>query len=461
MNARRLPRKRVLLLVGVVLVGLSVPVVRMWMHARPVEPDPVLVGAGDIADCTSTGDEATAALVAGLPDATVITTGDNVYPSGTPQDFAECYEPTWGAHRDRTRPVPGNHEYRTPGAVGYFQYFGDAAGEPGKGYYSYDLGRWHLIALNSNCSEVGGCGPNSPQGKWLRADLAAHRQDCTLAYWHHPRFSSGKRGDVKAVRPLWQALYTSGADVVLNGHDHLYESFEPQDPDGIADELGVRQFTIGTGGAESDVFGTVRPNSRVRDADTPGVFMMTLHPTGYDWKFLPAKDDGFTDSGSAECVVPGPHSGNLVRNPGFETDADGDSRPDDWTTDARFTRGADAARGGQHGGQHTSPAPSPETYAVGQDLEGLRPGGSYAFSAWMNIPAATDAVEFEWDIVWRSAEGNVISRTSLGTSSGTGQWQPVRAITTAPAGTETADLRMVVTGLSGTVHVDDVSLVRR
>ena len=456
MSARRRPRTRVLL-VAVVLMALSVPVVRMWALAPSADRDPVLVGAGDIADCTSTGDEATAALVAALPDATVITTGDNAYPSGTHRDFAECYEPTWGAHRDRTRPAPGNHEYRTPDAAGYFGYFGDAAGKSGQGYYSYDLGTWHLIALNSNCGAVGGCGPTSPQGQWLREDLAAHHRDCTLAYWHHPRFSSGGHGDVKGVRPFWQALYKAGADVVLNGHDHVYESFEPQDPDGIADERGLRQFTIGTGGAEGDVFGTVRPNSRERDTGTPGVLTLTLRRGGYDWEFVPAERGGSTDGGSAECVTEAPLSGNLVRNAGFEADADGDARPDDWATEARFTRDPAAARAGKHGGRLTS---SPPARHVSQDLEGLRAGAVYDFTAWVHVPADAAAGP-EWDIVWRDAEGDVITETSVGTSTGTGTWQQVGGTATAPAGTAAAELRMTVPAPTGTVDVDDVSLVRR
>jgi Calcineurin-like phosphoesterase len=460
-KARRLTRVQVLLLVGILLAGLSVVAVRTWTRPGAAGPDPVLVGAGDIADCASPGDEATAALVAELPDATVVTTGDNVYPSGTEQDFAECYEPTWGAHKERTRPTPGNHEYRTADAAGYFAYFGAAAGKAGEGYYSYDLGGWHLIALNSNCSAVGGCGPSSPQGQWLREDLAAHPGDCTLAYWHHPRFSSGSHGNVKAVRPLWQALYAAGADVVLSGHDHVYESFEPQDPDGIADDSGIRQFTIGTGGAERDVFEVVQANSRVRTTGTPGVFTMTLRDTGYDWEFLPAEGaGGFTDSGSAECVDPPRRPGNLVRNPGFEADADGDARPDDWTTDSRFTRDAAAVRGGEHGGRHRAPATSPGTYAVAQDLEGLRPGATYDFAAWIDVPTSTQ-VGFEWDVVWRTADGAVISQTSIWSSPGTGSWREARGAVVVPAGTATAELRMVLTGLSGTVHVDDVSLVRR
>jgi acid phosphatase type 7 len=265
--------------------------------------DPVLVGAGDISRCSSSDDEATAALVARLPEATVFTTGDNVYPDGTAANYAECYEPTWGAFKDRTRPAAGNHDYHTPGAAAYFDYFGAAAGAPGKGWYSYDLGSWHVVVLNSNCDEVGGCGPGSPQERWLRADLAAHPGDCTLAYWHHPRFSSARHGNQPAVEPFWRALYEAGADVVLNGHDHSYEVFAPQDPAGAADPRGIREFVVGTGGARPYRFETVQANSVSRSSGTAGVLRLTLRPGSYDWQFLPVAGGTHTDAGSADCVT--------------------------------------------------------------------------------------------------------------------------------------------------------------
>ena len=205
--------------------------------------------------------------------------------------------------KDRTRPSPGNHEYETPGASGYFTYFGAAAGEPAKGYYSYDLGSWHVISLNSNCSSVaGGCAAGSPQEQWLKADLAAHSNECTLAYWHHPRFSSGIHGDEAFVGPFWDALYQAGADVVLNGHDHDYERFAPQNPSGQADPAqGISEFVVGTGGAELRNFRTIKPNSEVRVAQQNGVLKMTLHPDGYDWQFLTAPVGTIADTGSASC----------------------------------------------------------------------------------------------------------------------------------------------------------------
>ena len=211
-------------------------------------PPAVLVGAGDIASCGSSGDEATAALLAGI-DGTVFTLGDNVYDSGTAAEFATCYDPSWGRYRARTSPAPGNHDYVTANAAGYFGYFGAAAGDPSTGYYAYDLGGWRVVAINSNCAAVGGCQAGSAQERWLRADLAAHPAACTLAYWHHPRFNSGEHGNSAEMQPIWQALYDAGAEVVLSGHDHHYERFAPQAPDGSSDpQRGIREFVVGTGG---------------------------------------------------------------------------------------------------------------------------------------------------------------------------------------------------------------------
>jgi hypothetical protein len=233
---------------------------------------------------------------------TVFTLGDNVYPSGTAQQFERCYDPSWGRHRARTRPSPGNHDYATRGASGYFNYFGAAAGERGKGYYSYDLGAWHIIVLNSNCWGVGGCGRTSPQYKWLVADLQAHPALCTLAYWHHPRFSSGPHGNSTTVRPFWQALYDAGADVVLAGHDHTYERFAPQTPTGRADpERGIRQFIVGTGGYVHYAIRRAAANSEMRNNTMHGVLKLTLHADRYDWEFVPVAGQTFTDEGMGVC----------------------------------------------------------------------------------------------------------------------------------------------------------------
>jgi len=270
--------------------------------APPASTDPVLVGAGDIADCRSDGDEKTAALLDQIPG-TVFTLGDNVYEAGKPEEFRQCYEPSWGRHRQRTRPAAGNHDYRTSGAAGYFGYFGSSAGDPTKGYYSYDLGKWHVVVLNSNCGDVpGGCGAGSPQERWLREDLDAHPVRCTVAMWHHPRFSSAKHGDTVVMADLWRTLYEKGVDVTLAGHDHDYERFAPMDADGRANpSRGIRSFVVGTGGKSFYTFEKIHATSEVRNGDTFGVLKLTLHPDSYDWEFVPAEGGKFRDSGSGSC----------------------------------------------------------------------------------------------------------------------------------------------------------------
>ncbi|HLL50160.1 MAG TPA: metallophosphoesterase, partial [Thermomicrobiales bacterium] len=245
---------------------------------------PVLIAAGDIAHCGSRGDEATAALVRNIAG-TVATLGDHAYETGSMQDFSQCYDPTWGSEKERTRPAAGNHEYATRDAKAYFDYFGQAAGNRGEGYYSYDLGAWHIVVLNSNCDQIGGCESDSPQGRWLREDLADHPATCTLAYWHHPLFSSGKaHGGDDAMRPFWDVLYDAGADVVLSAHEHHYERFAPQDPAGHLDRKhGIRQFVVGTGGGSRYGFGRILETSEVRNAETFGVLELTLHRASYDW----------------------------------------------------------------------------------------------------------------------------------------------------------------------------------
>lgn len=263
----------------------------------PPPPDPVLVGAGDIADA-GTGDSETAALINNLPDAAVFTTGDNSQLNGTAEEFTNYYEPTWGAFKARTRPVPGNHDYKTAGATGYYDYFGELAGPPGLGYYSYDVGGWHIVALNSEIAMDKG----TPQQVWLRSDLAANKSACTLAYWHRPLFTSGTHKPAGNTRPLFRALYDYKAEVVLNGHNHQYERFAPMDPFGVLDEArGIREFVVGTGGSSHYPFGAVQPNSEVRDNVAFGVMKLTLHTNGYDWEFLPVAGQTFTDSGSGTC----------------------------------------------------------------------------------------------------------------------------------------------------------------
>jgi hemolysin type calcium-binding protein/calcineurin-like phosphoesterase family protein len=280
----------------------SCEVVRRPAASRTKAPDAFLVAAGDIADCDVDGDEITARLVDSLPG-TVATLGDTAYENGTHAEFANCYEPNWGRHRARTRPAVGNHEYGTPGAAGYFDYFGAAAGPAGKGWYSYDLGAWHVIALNSNCAAVGGCHPGSEQERWLRADLAAHPADCTLAYMHHPRFSSGNvHGGSPGIEPLWRALYDAGAELVLSGHEHDYERFAPQTPAGSLDpERGVREFVVGTGGRSLRSIGAPEPHSEVVDNSAFGVLHLRVRDGSYDWRFVAQPGKAFTDSGSTAC----------------------------------------------------------------------------------------------------------------------------------------------------------------
>jgi hypothetical protein len=261
----------------------------------------VLVGAGDIAECGDQDDEKTADLVAAIPGV-VFLAGDNAYRVGSARQYRDCYAPSWGAFLDRTRPVPGDNEYDTSGAAGYLGYFGALATPAGTTWYSWDAGEWHVVMLDSTCAAVGGCEAASPQGAWLAADLAASDARCTLAIWHHPRFSSGDHGNHDFVQPFWQLLHDAGADLVVNGHDHDYERFAPQDPSGKADpERGIRQFVVGTGGAQLRNFRTIRGNSEVRDARTHGVIRLVLSATGYQWLFVPVAGGSFTDEGSDDC----------------------------------------------------------------------------------------------------------------------------------------------------------------
>jgi hypothetical protein len=266
-----------------------------------------LVGAGDITGCQgSEGAEATAKLLDKIPG-TIIAVGDLTYGDGTARDFEQCYGKTWGRLKNRTRPVPGNHEYVTPGAAGYFQYWGPSAGSDGKGYYSFDVGHWHVVALNSNCErpELGGCDAGSPEEKWLQEDLEKHHSGCILAYWHHPLFSSGLNpwhAMRPEMRPIWVDLQNAHADVVVTGHEHSYERFAPQDADGKRDlKHGIREFVVGTGGRSHTPLGRALANSEVRNTDTYGVLTFTLYPRAYKWEFVPEAGKTFRDSGSGNC----------------------------------------------------------------------------------------------------------------------------------------------------------------
>ena len=268
----------------------------------------VVAAAGDIAcepgqpiTATACHHAAVSDLLVSMGVVGVLPLGDNQYEDGTLAKFQGSYHPTWGRLNDMVHPAVGNHEYLTPGAAGYYAYFGAAAGAPTQGYYSYDLDRWHVVVLNSNCSDAGGCHPGSPQYNWLSADLAAHPYACTLAYWHIPLFSSGGRAAIN-TRNLYQLLYDYNADLILTGHDHIYERFAPQTPTGARDDArGIRQFVVGTGGSNHTQLPSIAANSEVRDNTTFGVLSLTLRKSGYDWRFVPEPGGIFTDAGSGAC----------------------------------------------------------------------------------------------------------------------------------------------------------------
>ena len=262
-------------------------------------PDAVFTGAGDIARCPGDAAGATARLLDRV-GGTVFTLGDNVYPRSTTELLDQCFGPTWGRHRSRMLATPGNHDWEEAAGGPYFSYFGTAAGPGRAGYYSVTLGTWHVIFLNSNIASA----PGSAQYEWLKADLAASRADCTLAMWHHPLFSSGLNGNSGQMRDIWRLLNQAGADVVLNGHDHDYERFAPQDADARPSARGIREFVVGTGGAPLYDRTSQQPNSELWENRTWGVLTLTLKNGSYDWRFLPIDGQGFSDAGSAACVTP-------------------------------------------------------------------------------------------------------------------------------------------------------------
>jgi hypothetical protein len=315
-----------------------------WPFVQPTPPGPpVLVGAGDIARCDSQADEATADLVEGIAG-TVFTAGDNAYQYGLLTEYLACYgppppaRPSWGRPGiyERTLPAAGNHEYYSGGS-GYFTYFGPQKTNAPLGYYSYNLGSWHVVVLNStpqvylcrppetteqwppegtpttpmelpepppmNAKQGRACAGDLAQQAWLLADLAAHRRyRCTVVYFHHPRFSSARHGSHYQMIRIWDIMYAMGVDVVVSAHDHVYERFAPQDPNGRhRPRRGIRQFTVGTGGGPLYEFKTILPNSEVRDNTTHGVIKLTLGAGSYDWAFVPVANGTFTDSGTGTC----------------------------------------------------------------------------------------------------------------------------------------------------------------
>jgi acid phosphatase type 7 len=289
--------------------------VRVQVQGPPRGADSVLIAAaGDLVcgedtppviPCWHTR---TAALVRQLQPAALLLLGDLQYETGSITDFQAYFDPAFGEFKAITYPVPGNHEYFTPGAAGYFDYFNGVgadsgrAGSRGRGYYSFNLGAWHIVALNSNCPGIGGCGPRSPQAAWLRADLAANRARCTLAFTHSARFSSGDHGNDELMRDLWQIMHEAGVDVVLSAHDHIYERFRRQDAAGRADEKrGIRAFVVGTGGKGLARFQRARPNSEILENSSIGVLTLTLRPESYSWRFMPVADLPLDDSGDGEC----------------------------------------------------------------------------------------------------------------------------------------------------------------
>ena len=298
------------------LAGCGVAQARVPAASSQGSSDSVLIAAaGDLVcgfdtppniPCMAAG---TAAVIKQLKPAALLLLGDIQYESGSSLDFQSYFEPAFGEFKSITYPVPGNHEYFTPRAAGYFDYFNGAGVDSGRvgsrsrGYYSFNLGAWHIVALNSNCPEIGGCGARSPQAAWLKTDLAANRAKCTLAFTHSARFSSGEHGNDEFLRDLWQILHEAGADVVLSGHDHTYERFKPQDAVGRADEKrGIRAFVVGTGGKGLGRFLRGRPNSEIRDNSSIGVLTMTLRAESYSWQFVPVRDDmPLDDSGDGTC----------------------------------------------------------------------------------------------------------------------------------------------------------------
>ena len=269
--------------------------------AGDIACDPDRAGFNDGAGTTTTCKQrATSRLLVNGDFAAVLALGDTQYEDGVLNDYAESYDPSWGRVLSITHPVVGNHEYHTD-ADGYFAYFGERAGTQEAPWYSFDLGAWHLIALDSNCDEIGGCGPGSPQMTWLANDLAASDATCTLAFTHHPRFSSGLHGNEPMLRDMWATMDLAGVDVFLSGHDHGYERFARQDSTGTGDSDGIRQFVVGTGGKGLRPFEEVKANSQVRNRSTFGVLRLVLLPDEYRWRFLRAAGGDLADAGATRC----------------------------------------------------------------------------------------------------------------------------------------------------------------
>jgi acid phosphatase type 7 len=261
-----------------------------------------LLAVGDIFTCGSPVADITAQMVRDLltPDTRVALLGDIAYERGTDAEFA-CFDAAWGDLKPRLAPVAGNHEYYTPNAAGYYRYFGALAGNPKRGYYSYTMAGWQILVLNSNCQAIGGCDAKSPQMAWLRQQLAKNSQ-CTLAYWHHPRFSSGVHGNSVFMQPMWAALANAKVEVVLSAHDHTYERFARLDAAGKPSPNGILSFVVGTGGRSLYAFKNPHPHSAIKQNSSLGVLDLRLSGGGYTWRFVAQPGSSFTDSGSGVCV---------------------------------------------------------------------------------------------------------------------------------------------------------------
>ena len=419
-RSRRPPTRHPAISFGLALLLAATLILSLLLGRSSAQTlDPVIAAAGDIAcdpnsdffnggegDPTHCRELYTSDLLLGGV-AAVLPLGDDQYENGALSKFQESYDRSWGRVKSITRPAIGNHEYGsgsgTPVGSDYFDYFngpGVATGPAGdrtKGYYSFDIGSWHLLALNSACSQVGGCGPGSPQEQWLREDLAAHSNACTLAYWHHPLFSSGGIGNNSSMEPIWQALYDAGADVVLSGHDHNYERFAPQDPSGVADpSYGLREFVVGTGGKSLLAWGTIKPNSLVRQNSTYGVLKLTLRADGYEWGFTPELGKSFTDSGSASCHG-APPGGPPIASTGDATAVNdtsatlnGTVNPKRQQTTYRFEYGPTTTYGSSTGDQ-TLAATDSTSHQVSANLTGLTKGTTYHFRIVATNPSGTTA----------------------------------------------------------------------
>lgn len=304
--------------------------------------------AGDISSCSNNADMATAKLIGSEPGR-IIMLGDNAYPDGSAWQYANCFDPIWGVYKARIRPVPGNHEYHQKGAAPYFKYFGAAAGPAGKGYYSFDLGGWHMVALNSNCSEIGGCGAGSPQWRWLYEDLKKNTKKCTAAYWHAPLFTAGNYSGKTAMRSFWQLLYIYGAEIVMSGHDHNYQRFSPQDPRGNSSPTrGIRQFVVGTGGATPYSVPRSIPNLDASNGSTYGILRLRLGRNGYTSEFLQLSGSSSTDIVEGTCIdppVPAP-SISAAFTPGAVTGKwrSGSLSAASWTKFSGIIKGSDGTR---------------------------------------------------------------------------------------------------------------------